>query len=201
MSQFRWASRPASAGTSMPIALVRVPKGAKVYARILAPFRGLWTHYIRKRTVPCVLHGCPHDATQPARWKAYAPAEVHRVNPESGKHEWLPAVVEITERLAALEGREDLVGLVVEFSRIGKRPNGPLSYMVVEAAKQPKAPPKYAPFDVEPVLDRLFDLVGRHLEPVESEPEAPQVITRDGEIVAAQPATVSTAQLAKGGAA
>lgn len=164
MAKLRWDnSMPHVDQTSrIPIQVFRVRSGSTSYVRVLGPFQGLWTHYVKNRSWPCPLENCQWCATIPAHKKWYAAAQFWTIL--SDVQGWRLCVLEITEAIEDMVN-QDLKGKVIAITRRGKKPNGKLSWEIVERPKTASAPAP-EPFEIEPILDRLFDQLGRHVRPV-----------------------------------
>lgn len=98
--------RPAyEPGAAIELEMLAVPKEGSVTVRFLGEARSILTHRIKDESFACPgEEHCP-TANHRARttWKAYAPVEAWRPAPHD---DWMPAVLEITERLwGKLRGR------------------------------------------------------------------------------------------------
>ena len=120
----------------------------------------LATDFGTKRPIPTPPRtGLPHSPDRRLRWKGYAPAERWHLNHQTGKNEWQPVVIEITEETKAdLQGRE-LRGLVIEMKRQGDRANSILRATVIEDPTRLKRLGPTPPwFDMRPILERLWGM-------------------------------------------
>jgi hypothetical protein len=98
------------------VSLLSVPKAGTATVRLLGHARGILTHWAKKRPLACpgpVL--CPSVVHRLSTvWKGYAPAELWR---EAPFRDWMPCVLEITERLWELMHGHALRGEVWELFR------------------------------------------------------------------------------------
>jgi hypothetical protein len=80
--------------------MFNVPKTGKSAIRFLGAYKGTLTHFQAGKTVPCLgEYDCPSPVHRlKLVWKAYAPVHYWRQQ----FRDWLPAVLEITERLEDL---------------------------------------------------------------------------------------------------
>jgi hypothetical protein len=100
------------------VRLLSVPKEGSCTVRLLGPGQGILTHFTPKRPYACPgADRCQvsiHRAS--TTWKAYAPAELWRDVPY---RDWLPVVLEITERLWESMNATALRGQIWSLWRVG----------------------------------------------------------------------------------
>jgi hypothetical protein len=138
----------------LPLSPVRVFSpclGVPVHVRFLAEIRGLPTHYYARRTIACEGAAClPAAHKGRPIWKFYGPAEAW----DEMKRLWNPVVLEVTENLEeTLRGRT-LRGEVWCLLRSGKtQAKSVVTGFYCETLQETAIS---RPFDVEPVLQRLF---------------------------------------------
>ena len=59
----------------LPSARIWTPPDGRSHICVLGPWRSLWIHWLRKRSVPCLKENCPrYRHTAPGRWVAYVPS-------------------------------------------------------------------------------------------------------------------------------
>lgn len=107
-------------GQRLHLELLSVPPEGGITVRWLANPVGILTHFQRGGGVACVGPSlCPTKwHTARTTWKGYAPVHFWRDAPLS---DWLPAVLEVTERLAELVGDQVMRGQVWYLCRqVGK---------------------------------------------------------------------------------
>lgn len=134
--------------------------------RFLGELVGVWTHYVDRRTRPCVGSGCEQCALgRRPRWYGYVPAlgqqwivtgKYSDGTPFGGYHRPIEEVIlELSETAyKPLDGRQ-LRGIEVDLKRPGKDKRQPMRLQINE-------PPSIAhlpePFDPRPVLYRLWGI-------------------------------------------
>lgn len=157
-SDINWSPEPPDESW-VPIVSVKRQQTLRVIAA--GPVRGVKTHWIDGRSMPCVCKG-PRDGlckSQLARWKGYLPA----VYPNGRK-----VIVEVT--LGAVRSvpellRRELVGLWVKFTRPGDRNNAAVyCELLLELQKAINV----VPYDPTPSLFAMWEM-----PPDEREEEAP----------------------------
>ncbi len=179
-----WDDGPPSVPPQTPgVTVYTVRPGSTLYFRLLGPWRGVWLHWLGARSLPCTGRGdCPHCANaNPAvnalRWKGYAPALRWDFIPGGeGKQGWIPCVLEITENVKDVLAGLELAGQVVELKRPRGRPNARVEASLIDRPANAPLPP---PFDVEPILMKLWGLHRRRspiAEPLGPDDPVPQII-------------------------
>lgn len=140
-------------GELIPIEMLCVPAEGFLVVRFLDDWRGILTHWGKKRPIACPgPDNCP-TAIHRGRsiWKAYAPGEYWRDQPFE---DWCPAVVELTERCVEQMQAHVLRGEVWKLQRqIGR--NG-TKEVAAECVDEINADRLRKPFGVEPVVWRVF---------------------------------------------
>lgn len=83
------------------VGMIHVPTDGTLTVRFLDGYDGIQTHFVGKRSFHCggVAECLPARHKGPCFWKGYAPVEYWLEAPEGL---WVPAVLEITERLDEL---------------------------------------------------------------------------------------------------
>lgn len=142
--------------------------------RLLGPIVGVWVHWVENRSRPCSGEGCRCcEEMAPARWKGYAPAQLVCRNMQTGKPELAAIVLELTEMAAAKLQDVDCHGLLIRVERRGRNRNSPLQIHIAEKQPIDQPPP---PFDVKPILMRLWGVMQRPPSPAKPEEKERSVI-------------------------
>jgi hypothetical protein len=130
MPDLAWSNRPPAPTEFAGIRLIRVPAGRELVAVITSTqLTGCYTHYVRRRTQPCLGQDCPHclDGLQP-RWHGYLSAR----SVSSATH----YVLELTALAAGpvadyYDRQKTLRGARLHAKRLGSKPNSPVTTNVV----------------------------------------------------------------------
>lgn len=143
---------PLSLGGPHDVRLISPKLDQLVYCRFLGAYRGLITHWARKRTTVCPGASLcpPADHRLRSVWRGYAPVEL-----------WLPAaacwragVLELTESAEEkLRGRT-LRGEVWAFLRTGATQEK--SRVEADYCERLASDQLRSPFDVDPILKRFY---------------------------------------------
>lgn len=133
----------------------KVPIGKTQYI-LLGPGRGLWLHWMGKRTIPCDGPRCPTGThRRPAHWTSYFPAALIRrvLNQNTGKHkhEFEICVLTVNEEQAAELNSCAFPVVVNVEKRKGER--GIRIHKIEPVAESNGVP---SPFPVEPTLYKIF---------------------------------------------
>jgi hypothetical protein len=165
---------PESGGPSTvyPLSLFRVAAGKRVIARMLSvEVRGLFTHYVRGRSLYCHGEACPLAVHRgEAFWKGYLAVELW----DKACEHWLPACLEVTEKLELdfrdRYSRGQLWELWRDKETGGKR--SPVHGTILEERDPKGFPPA---FDVLAVLRTIYHATEIELNAVNPLPKVPQV--------------------------
>lgn len=140
-------------GELIPLEMVSVPQEGFHVLRFLDEYRGILTHWGKKRALACPGEdNCP-STTHRGRtiWKGYCAAEYWRDRPYE---DWAPCVFEVTERLAELMTGHVLRGEVWKVLRqVGRNQT---KEVFGECVDEVNADRLRKPFSVEPVVCRVF---------------------------------------------
>ena len=126
-----------------------------IYCRFLGPYRGLITHWARKRTTVCPGASLcpPADHKLRAIWRGYAPAEFWLPSASC----WRAGVLELTESAEEkLRGRT-LRGEVWAFLRTGTSQEK--SKVEADYCERLDQNQLRSPFDVDPILRRFYRIL------------------------------------------
>jgi len=140
-------------GELIPVEMLAVPSDGFAVLRFLDDYRGVLTHWGKKRALACPgVDQCPANEHRGRTiWKGYAPAEYWRDVPFE---DWCPVVFEVTERLAEFMNGHTLRGEVWKVQRqVGR--NG-TKEVVGECVDEINAERLRKSFSVEPVVWRVF---------------------------------------------
>lgn len=146
---------PQDRGAAIPLRVVRVGAGQTLFVwTISTTYGGCFTHFKDKRSAYCPDdHSCPWKSCQREQiWKGYG--AVCWWDKESSR--WIPAVLEISERLEHdlrdrwERGQVWCLNRPPETANKRKAVSGRLSEMCVEPANLPQE------FDIRPVLCNIF---------------------------------------------
>lgn len=168
-----WDDRPSSA-PRLPIVVVNPPRKGSLILRLLGGWVGVLLHwretrprYPKGRSLPCLGDDCPIDhRVDVPFWYGYAPALLYRVvftEQECRQtHLWEPAIAPITDEIAltVLNGKQPR-GLVIRLSRGDKG-----SLLTAEVLEKVTVDPLPPPFDVKPILLRMWGIREKPAEAV-----------------------------------
>lgn len=142
----------------LEISLVNVPNSGILQVTFLADYRGLWTHFQRLpndsgRAWHCAGSGACRSPVHKngTTWKGYAP--VQWLDTHDGTR-WIPAVLEVTERMRIHLGDEPLRGTTWNLQRVPYRGKSKeISALLVR-----EVDPRSLRSDVmiQPVVERLY---------------------------------------------
>jgi len=144
-------------GDVVDVHLVSVPQTGSIIVRLLAPPRGIITHWVpgkpRGRSVACPgrLHCLTAIHRQRSTWKGYCPAQLRR----DGKPAvWVPCVIEITEFMFSLLKGQDVRGQVWRMERVIMKRN----VSRVEGEQIAVSHPELLPpaWSIEPTLAKVY---------------------------------------------